>query len=368
VITIRCHLAIGSGVFCSDYVHCAPLFCQLLPNLELNTLLSKDATARAHAHAWALLQAARALVDGAVPTDDIGVHYNSSTGEIHVDQGGQGRFDLYYVDAQRWIVAETLPCGVCALLDLYLPILGSHVNPVMVAGHLGQSLDAKIATSTGDAFFVTGEENRKHLHCMRALCHAVLVGAQTAITDNPQLTTRAVSGPNPIRVVLDPAGRVEDDNALLRNAQAETWLVHNASADLSGVNDLPHVTRVVMSSDEKRLNLPDVLSELRSRGIQRLFVEGGGVTVTGMMTANCLNRLHMAVAPLLVGKGRPALQLPGALSMSAATRPPFKLYRMGEDVLWDFDLSGRAGGACEDESELASDTDGCVVEGVERLL
>ena len=301
--------------------------------------------------------AARAVVDAQLCAGCVSLHYNSSTGVVDVDQPGQADADLRYIDGKRWIIAEGFSSAARALIDLYLPVLGTHEQPSRVVGHLGQSVDAKIATTQGDAFFVTGEENRKHLHRMRALCHAVLVGAETVIADNPQLTTRAVEGADPVRVVLDPRGRVPSDNTVLSDARTATWLVHNGSVDLTLFNDPPHVQRIVMTDAQNRLYLPDVVAQLRKRGVLRLFVEGGGVTVSGMMTANCLDHLQIAVAPVMVGEGRPALQLPAALSMQNATRAPYKLYRMGEDVLWDFDLNG-----------IADDNNSATLPAVERLL
>ena len=93
-----------------------------------------------------------------------------------------------------------------ALIDLYLPICSATGARPITVGHLGQSLDGFIATHAGESQFVTGEENILHLHRMRALCDAVVVGAGTVAADDPQLTTRHVSGPSPLRVVLDPTG------------------------------------------------------------------------------------------------------------------------------------------------------------------
>ena len=97
-----------------------------------------------------------------------------------------------------------------AFVDLYLPICGaSRARPITV-GHLGQSLDGFIATRAGDSQFVTGPENIVHLHRMRALSDAVIVGAGTVAADDPLLTTRQVSGPHPLRVVFDPGGRLDE--------------------------------------------------------------------------------------------------------------------------------------------------------------
>ena len=94
------------------------------------------------------------------------------------------------------------------LLNLYLPICSATSARPLTVGHLGQSLDGFIATPSGDSQFVTGGDNIVHLHRMRALCDAVVVGAGTVAADDPQLTTRHVPGPNPLRVVIDSGRRL----------------------------------------------------------------------------------------------------------------------------------------------------------------
>src|SRR6185436_19891987 len=109
------------------------------------------------------------------------------------------------------------------LLELYLPICGATPARPMTVGHLGQSLDGFIATPSGDSQFVTGPENILHLHRMRALSDAVVVGAGTVAADDPQLTTRHVRGPNPMRVVFDPARRLTTEYRLFNDRSIPTW-------------------------------------------------------------------------------------------------------------------------------------------------
>ncbi len=106
------------------------------------------------------------------------------------------------------------------LLDLYLPVSSATPGRPIIVGHLGQSLDGFIATHTGDACFVTGPQNILHLHRLRALCDAVIVGARTVENDNPRLTTRLVSGTNPVRVVLDPHNRLAGSHHVFRDGDA----------------------------------------------------------------------------------------------------------------------------------------------------
>ena len=109
------------------------------------------------------------------------------------------------------------------LIDLYLPDLATPQPPQPITvGHLGQSLDGFIATHEGESRWVTGPENMVHMHRMRALCDAVLVGPGTVAIDDPQLTTRLVDGPNPLRVVLDPTRGLEPRYKLFTDGAAET--------------------------------------------------------------------------------------------------------------------------------------------------
>ena len=85
--------------------------------------------------------------------------------------------------------------------------------------------------------------------------------------------------------------------------------------------------------------MAELLVALRARGCHRVFVEGGGVTVSAFLEAGLLDRLHMAVAPLIVGSGRPAIRLEPKDVLSDCQRPAYRVFRMGGDVLFDCDLT-----------------------------
>ena len=106
-------------------------------------------------------------------------------------------------------VDDSLSSDVAELFQLYLPLCEPQ-RPFMV-GHLGQSLDGRIATESGASHYVTGPVDIRHNHRMRALFDAIIVGAGTAVHDDPQLTVRECEGDSPIRVVIDAERRLSAD-------------------------------------------------------------------------------------------------------------------------------------------------------------
>jgi riboflavin biosynthesis pyrimidine reductase len=88
----------------------------------------------------------------------------------------------------------------------------------------------------------------------------------------------------------------------------------------------------------QRLALDALREELARRGVARVFVEGGGITVSAFLAAGLLQRLHLAVSPLLIGEGRRAVSIAGRRLLDECLRPARRIYRLGDDVLFDLDL------------------------------
>jgi riboflavin-specific deaminase-like protein len=227
-----------------------------------------------------------------------------------------------------------------AFVDLYLPICGATSTTPITVGHLGQSLDGFIATRAGDSQFVTGPENIVHLHRMRALSDAVVVGAGTVAADDPLLTTRQVSGPNPLRVVFDPGHRLDDHYRIFSDGETPTLYACNDTHLRSGETRFGAADVLPLSRAGDTSPVAQLLAALRARGCSRVFVEGGGVTVSAFLEAGLLDRLQMAVAPLIVGSGKPAIRLEPKDALSDCQRPAYRVFRMGGDVLFDCDLTG----------------------------
>jgi len=234
--------------------------------------------------------------------------------------------------AGAWRFSGPVTPEAQAVFDLYLPISAPRT---FVVAQVGQSLDGRVATSGGHAHYVTGDEDLRRLHRVRALVDAVLVGAGTADADDPQLTVRRATGPNPLRVVLDPRGRVPAERRVFQDGAAPTlWLRR-------GSPPLPVGAHVdVVSPPEATRDLPpgSVLDLLAARGVRRVLVEGGGNTVSRFLAAGALHRLHVTVAPLLIGEGPHGLPLPPVETLDQALRPPSRTYALGQDVLFDLRL------------------------------
>jgi diaminohydroxyphosphoribosylaminopyrimidine deaminase/5-amino-6-(5-phosphoribosylamino)uracil reductase len=251
--------------------------------------------------------------------------------------GGDGSL-LAWRAASGWQCLLSPEDPLRAFIDLYLPFCSATAARPMTLGHLGESLDGFIATHAGESQWVTGRENLLHMHRLRALSHAVIVGAGTVALDDPQLTTRLVAGPNPLRVVLDPGRRLSHQHRVFNDGGAETLYLCAAQLVQPDETEVGCARLVGVASTADGIDVREVVGLLRTRRCHRIFVEGGGVTVSMFLQANLLDRLHLAIAPLLIGNGRAAIRLPAATALDDCHRPAYRVFRMGGDVLFDCDL------------------------------
>jgi diaminohydroxyphosphoribosylaminopyrimidine deaminase/5-amino-6-(5-phosphoribosylamino)uracil reductase len=214
--------------------------------------------------------------------------------------------------------------------DLYAPLAAGGPQRTIVLGQLGQSLDGRIATSTGHSHYVNGPAAIDHLHRLRALADAVVVGIGTVLADDPQLTVRRVQGPQPARVVIDPNARLPASARLLAEDGQRVFVIQGADRPRS-----PRVTPITLPLRDGRLAPAEMVAALADQGLHRLLIEGGAQTVSAFLDAGALDRLHLAVAPLVIGSGPVGLQLPPIDRLDDAHRPAVTLHRLGEDVLFD---------------------------------
>ncbi|MEM7508040.1 MAG: RibD family protein [Pseudomonadota bacterium] len=214
--------------------------------------------------------------------------------------------------------------------------LGRHMgDETFVIGQLGQSLDGRIATPTGHSKYINGAEALRHLHLIRSMVDAVIVGVGTAEADDPQLTTRHVAGPNPARVVIDPRGRMSSNLTMLRDGAAPVYAITCPECTAPEGVEAIHV-----SCDGSGHIQPGAMVEaLRARGMRRLLVEGGAETLARFLNAGEIDELHLMVAPIVLGSGKTGLNLDPIAHLKDALRPEVRTMRFKDgDMLCMCDM------------------------------
>ena len=169
------------------------------------------------------------------------------------------------------------------------------------------TLDGKIATHTGDSKWVTGPEARGYVQGMRRVCDAILVGVNTALSDDPYLTARADDGSplerQPLRVVLDSVCSTPLDSAMF-GQPGSTLIATTESAPDARVLALEQTGAelvILPSGEDRRVDLRALMEHLGSRGIVNLLVEGGGSVHGAFFDAGLVDKVYAFVAPKIVG-------------------------------------------------------------------
>jgi diaminohydroxyphosphoribosylaminopyrimidine deaminase/5-amino-6-(5-phosphoribosylamino)uracil reductase len=169
------------------------------------------------------------------------------------------------------------------------------------------SLDGKIATGSGDSRWITGEAARKQVHTMRYLSDAVMVGINTVLADNPQLTVRCsgrggVTRKQPLRVVVDGKGRTPLTAQLLKEpGKALIALGRKATADEKEAFSRAGAELLELPGDNGLVNLEELMRLLGKRAVTSVLVEGGGVLNSALFSRNMVDKVVAFIAPMIIG-------------------------------------------------------------------
>jgi diaminohydroxyphosphoribosylaminopyrimidine deaminase / 5-amino-6-(5-phosphoribosylamino)uracil reductase len=223
-----------------------------------------------------------------------------------------------------------------AWADLFGPLCTGTVDDLVVVGQVGQSLDGRVATATGHSKYINCPAGIEHLHRLRALVDIVVVGVGTALADNPQLTVRQVVGPQPARAVIDPRGRLGTNAKLFTDDGVRRLLI---TTDGSRATPPPGVEVITLPAEDGNIAPSAIVASLAAAGMRRILIEGGADTVSRFIAARCLDRLHVNVAPVMLGAGGPGIELPPLERADQAHRMPVRVHKIEDDVLFDCDLS-----------------------------
>lgn len=226
--------------------------------------------------------------------------------------------------------------GPCA--SAYAAIAEAPETAPFVVAQLGQSLDGRIATRTGESRWINGDVALDHVHKLRALVDAVVVGVGTVVADDPLLNVRRVKGRHPARVVIDPNGRIPADARCLLADDGSRRLVIQRQGCTA-----PSTAEVVTVADTDGALCPRaIVAALFERGLKRLLIEGGARTVSQFIDAEAVDRLHVLVAPVILGSGKTGLDLRPIDALRDARRPKTTAHVLDAgEVLFDCELPAR---------------------------
>lgn len=214
------------------------------------------------------------------------------------------------------------------------PIRKAPLGRPFVVAQLGQSLDGRIATLSGESRWINQEAALDHVHRIRASVDAVVVGIGTVIADDPLLNVRRVPGRNPARVAIDPNGRLPQNARMLNDDGSRRLVVRRERGALPA-----GVEAIVVPPGADGLDPRAVIAALYAAGLRTFLIEGGAHTISRFLDAGAIDRLHVLVAPVILGSGKPGLTLKPIERLSQALRPTAGVHVLPDgDVIFDCDM------------------------------
>jgi diaminohydroxyphosphoribosylaminopyrimidine deaminase/5-amino-6-(5-phosphoribosylamino)uracil reductase len=191
---------------------------------------------------------------------------------------------------------------------------------IIVTLKAAATLDGKIATATGHSKWITGEAARQKGHELRNENDAVLVGINTVLTDDPELTVRGIDGGrSPVRIVLDSKGRIPEQSRVFQEDGVPVVIVTGNHAPLRKWPELAELT--ILTAPTRTPVILWVLSEIRKLGMNSLLVEGGSLIHASFIKSNTVDQLALFLAPKVIG-GQEALSWCGNLEVDTVNEAP----------------------------------------------
>ncbi len=199
----------------------------------------------------------------------------------------------------------------------------------------GSTLDGKIATHTADSKWITSAEARNDVHVLRNENMAILVGVNTVIEDDPELTTRIPNGRNPIRIILDSTLRIPLDSKVVTDGQAETWIFTANQYNKDAKKSLEERgISIYHTSGIKQVDPNDVVRILGEKLISSVLIEGGGSIHAAFLENQLVDKVEIYIAPKLVGGSQAPTFLEGTgieLMRDAVDLEDLQITQIGND-------------------------------------
>lgn len=206
-----------------------------------------------------------------------------------------------------------------------------------------QTIDGKIATSTGHSRWISSEPSLKFAHRLRSIHDGIMVGAGTILTDDPELTVRRTRGKNPLRIVVDSTLRIQANARVLKNQEnAKTIVATTQRYDKEKFSQLTAArieTLVINSDTRNHVDLKKLLVELGKKEISSVLVEGGSKIITSFLKEKIADRIVIVMAPKIIGTGTPSVGNLGIKRIDDAIKlSSRKVFKKGNDIVIDVRL------------------------------
>jgi diaminohydroxyphosphoribosylaminopyrimidine deaminase/5-amino-6-(5-phosphoribosylamino)uracil reductase len=201
-----------------------------------------------------------------------------------------------------------------------------------------QTLDGRIASVSGSSQWISSEPSRKLAHKLRSIHDGILVGINTVLVDDPQLTVRLVKGKNPVRIILDSKLRIPLGSKILKEQNLAVTIVATTpqanERKLTCLKEMGIETLVVQEDEEGKIYLLDLLKKLGKRNISSILVEGGAKVITSFLRQGLADKIIVAIGPKIMGRGIEAVGDLGISNINHALKlSSMKTHRRGEDLI-----------------------------------
>jgi len=207
--------------------------------------------------------------------------------------------------------------------QILLPIL--MLKKKFYIGQIGQSLDGKIALLNGNSHYINDKNSISYLHSLRSICDAVVVGVNTIRKDDPLLTTRAIKGPNPQRIIIDPSLKLTNKYQVFKDGMPNIIFTH------SKINKKFNNTQIYKLPERNFTNL--IYQNINRLGYKLVLVEGGSKTISKFLENRLLNIMQFIIAPTIIGSGINSINIEPITNLKNVIRTKNNIFKFGKEII-----------------------------------
>ena len=207
--------------------------------------------------------------------------------------------------------------------QILLPIL--MLKKKFYIGQIGQSLDGKIALLNGNSHYINDKNSISYLHSLRSICDAVVVGVNTIRKDDPLLTTRAIKGPNPQRIIIDPSLKLTNKYQVFKDGMPNIIFTH------SKLNKKFNNTQIYKLPERNFTNL--IYQNINRLEYKFVLVEGGSKTISKFLENGLLNIMQFIIAPTIIGSGINSINIEPITNLKNVIRTKNNIFKFGKEII-----------------------------------